>query len=158
MNLRSRSAISIPSCYLNSATPEISKRVNKRVADVLVRLLSTVSLYTSVIYCSGKVGCGANIQACVASDYFCLVSSHANKVVIFESNRLYIGTSLKFIHVTLYLDPSLSTDNMSDEAVNFLLTRKFPVKFWSSLLPRIISCTITDIEELVISRQRKNEH
>ena len=40
---------------------------------------------------------------------------------------------------------------MTDAAVTFLLSQKFTVKFWSSLLPRTVSCDITEMEELVES-------
>ena len=40
---------------------------------------------------------------------------------------------------------------MSNNAVKCLLTQKFPVKFWLSLLPRTIYFTIPEIEELIIS-------
>jgi len=49
------------------------------------------------------------------------------------------------------LDPSVSTDDTSNESINFLLTQEFPVKFWSSLLPRTISCTVSEIEEHITS-------
>ena len=62
MNLSSRSAISVPSRYLNPVIPAKSKRVNKRMTNVLVHTFLTD---TSIIYCGGKVGRGVNIQACV---------------------------------------------------------------------------------------------
>ena len=126
MNIRSRSTISIPSRCLNPVTPPKSKRINKRVVDALVRLFLTD---TSIIHCGGKVGRGENIQACVAPASSYLVSSRVTKAEIFECNRLYIRTSSKSERVTIYLDPSVSTEDMSNEAVNFLLTQEFPVKF-----------------------------
>lgn len=40
---------------------------------------------------------------------------------------------------------------MSKKAVNFLLAQEFPVKFWSSLLSRNVSCTVQEIEEVITS-------
>ena len=139
LNLRSRSSISIPSHYLNPVTLTKSKRVDKRVADVLVRLFFSDSL---VIHCGGKMSRGVNIQVCVAPASSCPVSSHATKAETFESNRLYIMTPSKSGRVKAYLDPSVSTTDMSKEMVNFLLAQEFPVKFWFSLLPRTLSCTV----------------
>ena len=117
-NLRSRSEIKIPSRYLQQVTPAKSKWMGKRVADVLVRVLFA---NPSMTHCGGKVGRGVNFQACVAPASSCLVSSHASKVEIFESNRLYILTPSKAGKVTVYLDPSVPTEDMTDEVINFLL-------------------------------------
>ena len=56
-SLRSRSVIKIPSRYLHPVTPAKSKRMSKRVADVLVRLVISNPY---VIHCGGKVGRGVN--------------------------------------------------------------------------------------------------
>ena len=52
-----------------------------------------------------------------------LVSSHATKAETFECNRLYILTPSKSGRVTLYLDPSVSTEDMTAEVLNFLLAQ-----------------------------------
>ena len=51
----------------------------------------------------------------------------------------------------MYLDPSISAEDMTTEVLNFLLAQEFSVKFWSSLLPRTVSCTMTEIGELIAS-------
>ena len=35
--------------------------------------------------------------------------------------------------------------------VNFLLSLEFPLMFWSSILPRVVSCDIKEIEEFIAS-------
>ena len=147
-NLRSRSGIKIPSRYLRPVTPAKSKRMSKRVADVLVKLFFS---NPSVTHCGGKVGCGVNFQSCVAPASSCLVSSHANKAETFESNRMYILTPFKAGKVTLYFDPSISTEDMTAEVLNFLLAQELSVKFWSSLLPRTVSCNVMELGELIAS-------
>ena len=125
VNLRYRSAISISSRCLNPETPARSKRINKCVADILVRLLLTESSVMSVIYCGSKVGRGINIQTCVAPASSCLVSFDVTKTETFECNRLFVRTPFKSDRVTVYLDTSVSTEDMSGEALNILLTQEF---------------------------------
>ena len=125
VNLRSRSAISISSRFLNPETPARSKRINKCVADILVRLFLTESSVTSVIYCGSKMGRGINIQTCVAPASSYLVSFHVTKTETFECNRLFVRTPSKSDRVTVYLDTSVSTEDMSGEALNILLTQEF---------------------------------
>ena len=91
------------------------------------------------------------MQACVALVSTCLVSSHAVKAETFKGKRLYIGTSTKSGRFTVYLDPSVAVNSITDAMVNFLLSFEFPVKFWSSLLPRALSCNIVEIQELIAS-------
>ena len=50
---------------------------------------------------------------------------------------------------TIYLDPSISVEGLTDAPVNFLLSQKVVVKFWYYLLSRTVSCDITKIEELI---------
>ena len=97
------------------------------------------------------MGCGVNIQTCVAPAPACLVSSRPTKAETFEGNRLYILTPSKSGRVTVYLDPSVSTTDMSTEALNFLLAQEFPVNFWLFFLPRTVSCTVKEIEKLIMS-------
>ena len=118
------------------------------MADVLVRVFFA---NPSVTHCGGKVGRGVNFQACVTPASSYLVSSHASKVETFESNRLYILTPSKAGKVTVYLDPSVPTEDMTAEVINFLLAQEFPVKFWFSLLPRTVSCDVIEIKELIAS-------
>ena len=148
LRTRTRPSISISNRYLNPVTPVKSKQVNKRVADILVRLFFSDSL---AIHCGGKVVRGFNIQICVAPATSYLVSSHATKAEAFEGNRLYIMTPSKSGRVTVYLDLSISTEYMSKETVKFLIAQEFPVKFWSIFLPRAVSCTVQEIEELIMS-------
>ena len=54
-NLRSCSGIKIPSRYLHPISPAKSKRTNKCVADVLVRLLFS---NPAMVHRGGKVGRG----------------------------------------------------------------------------------------------------
>ena len=147
-NLRSCSGIKIPSRYLHTVSPAKSKRTNKCVADVLVRLLFS---NPAMVHRGGKVGRGVNFQSCVSPSYSCLVSSHATKAETFECNRLYILTPSKSGRVTVYLDPLVSTEDMTAEVLNFLLAQELSVKFWSSFLLRTISCSVVEIGELITS-------
>ena len=149
MNLRSRSNRFIPGCYIHPTNPSKVKRGSKWVVDVCVRLLLDDINVGLDHYCGGKVERGSNMQACVAPVSTCLVSSHANKAETFEVKRLFIRTPAKLGRVTIYLDPSISVEDMTKAVINFLLAQEFPVKFWSSFLPRVVSCDIEDIEELI---------
>ena len=40
---------------------------------------------------------------------------------------------------------------MTKDVVNVFLSLEFSVKFWYSLLPRIVSCDIKEMEELIAS-------
>ena len=124
--------------------------------EFLVRLF-LLSSSSSVDYCGGKVDRRPNIQACVDPSSSCLLSSHAIKAETFERNHLYIRTPPKFGRLTVYLDLSVSVSDLSDDSPGFLLAQEFSVKFWSSLLPRIVSCTQEDIEDLVQSLHGSTE-
>lgn len=50
---------------------------------------------------------------------------------------------------TIYLDPSISVEDLTDAPVNLLLSQKIIVKFWYYLLFRTVSCDIAEIEELI---------
>ena len=97
------------------------------------------------------MGKGSNIQVCVAAASACHVISHVTKAESFEGDHLFIRTLVKAGRTTIYLDPSVSAETMTKAAVNYLLSLECPVKFWSSLLPRVVSCDIKEIEELVVS-------
>ena len=97
------------------------------------------------------MGKGSNMQVCVAASSACHVTSHATKEDSFEGDHLFIRTPVKAGRTTIYLDSSVSVETMSKAAVNYLLSLEIPVKFWSSLLPRVVSCDIKEIEELVVS-------
>ena len=96
-------------------------------------------------YCGGKVGRDSNMQAYIAPASTCFVNSRQTKVDTFEGKRLITRTLAKSGRVTIYLDRSVSVEYITDTVVNL----KNPVKFWSYLLPRVFSCDIKDIEELV---------
>ena len=81
----------------------------------------------------------------------CLVSSYGNKADTFEVKQLFIRTPAKSGRATIYLDPSISVEDMTEAIINFILAQEFPVKFWYSLLPRVVSCVIVDIEGLIAS-------
>ena len=151
MSLRSRSDISIPGRYIHPTTPSKIKRGNKQVEDVCVRLLLVDLNVELDHYCGGKLGRGSNMQVCVAPVSTCLISSYGDKADTFEVKRLFIRTSAKSGRVTIYLDPYISVENMTEAIINFLLALEFPVKFWYSLLSRVVSRFIVDIENLIAS-------
>ena len=151
MTLRSRSDIPVPGRYIHPITPARVKNGSKRVADVCVRLLLADLNVGLDHYCGGKVGRGSNMQACVALASTCLISSHAAKAEIFKVKRLFIMTPAKSGRVTIYLDPSVAVESITGAMVNFLLALEFPVKFWSSFLPRVLSCSIVEVQELIAS-------
>ena len=122
--------------------------MSKCVADMLVKLLFS---NPSITHCGGKVGRGVNFQSCVDSASSCLVSSHATKTETFESNRLYILTPSKSGKLTVNLDPSISTEDMTAEVINFLLAQELSVNFWPSPLPRTVSCNVMEIGKLIVS-------
>ena len=161
MTLRSRLDISIPGRYVHPMTPAKVKKVSKRVATVCVRLFLADLNVGLEYYCGGKVGRGSNMQACVALASTCLVSSHVAKDETFKVKRLYIGTPAKSGRFTIYLDTSVAVDSITDAIVNFILALEFSVKFWSSLLPRVLSCNIVEVQELIASldgsSKRKSE-
>ena len=145
IRIRSRSSIAIPSRFVQPVTPAKTKRVSKRAADCLIKLFHTDS--TDEHY-GGKVGRGSNVQTCVVLACSSLVSSHATKAETFEANRLYVRTTAKSGRTMIYLDPSISTEIMTDASV---ISIEFTVKFWSSLLPRTVMCDIVKIDELIDS-------
>jgi len=100
------------------------------------------------------MGRASNIQVCVTLSS-CLVSFHTTKADAFERNRLYIRTHSKSVRVIVYLDPSVSVDTISDPALKFLLSQKFTVKFWSSIIPRTVSNTDEEIEDFIQSKMLK---
>ena len=158
MTLRSRLDISIPGRYVHPMTPAKVKKGSKRVSTVCVRLFLADLNVGLEYYCGGKVGRGSNMQACAST---CLVSSHVAKDETFKVKRLYIGTPAKSGRFTIYLDTSVAVDSITDAIVNFILALEFSVKFWSSLLPRVLSCNIVEVQELIASldgsSKRKSE-
>ena len=46
-------------------------------------------------------------------------------------------------------------DTISDPALKFLLSQKFTVKFWSSIIPRTVSNTDEEIEDFIQSKMLK---
>ena len=64
---------------------------------------------------------------------------------------MYFRTSAKSDRFMIYLYPSVAVDSITDAMVKFLLALEFPVKFWSSLLPRVLSCNIVEVQELIAS-------
>ena len=146
MNLRSRADLSVLGRYIHPTTPAKTKRGSKRVGDIRVKLFLSDNVGLN-FYCGDKVGKGSNMQACVATSSACHVTSHATKAESFEGDRIFIRTPVKAGRTTIYLDPSVSVETMSKAAVTYLLSLEFPVKFWSSLLPHVVSCDIKEIEE-----------
>ena len=64
---------------------------------------------------------------------------------------MFVRTPAKSGWITIYLDHSISVEDMTDAAINLLLSQESPVKFWSSLLSRTVSCDIAEIDELITS-------
>ena len=151
MTLRSRSDIHVSGRYVRPMTPAKVKKGSKRVADVCVRLFLADLNVGLDHYCGGKVGRGSNMQACVALASTCLVSSHAAKTKTFKAKRVYFRTPAKSDRFIIYLYPSVAVDSITDDMVKFLLALEFPVKFWSSFLPRVLSCNIVEVQELIAS-------
>ena len=66
-------------------------------------------------------------------------------------SKFYFRNSSKSGRVTVYLNPSVLEDELSDLRLHFLLFQEFTVKFRSSLLSLIVFYTAEEFEDLIQS-------
>ena len=152
-NLRDRTALLAPRPFHSQANVKPERASKSVVSSSLVKL-HLVSLGDVVnVICCGKNGSGQHLQACVApvtpSLYTCGVLSHSKKAKGFDENTIYIKTPLVRGKVTVYLIPVLKVSSVSSTILQPLLQLERTVSFWTSLLPRIHSLPVADLNQLM---------